>query len=72
MATVTANTLVRDPESGELVSLLSGDTVPEWAAGMIGSHLLDESQPEQDAAEAPAQPEQDAAEAKPRRRTSTK
>lgn len=32
-------TVVRHPESGEVVAL-SGD-LPDWAAGLVGEHLLD-------------------------------
>ena len=38
---VTANTLLRDPSTGDLVSVASGEDVPEWAVGLVGAHLLD-------------------------------
>lgn len=41
MATLTANTLVRHPETGEVVLLAAGGTVPEWAGWLVGEHLLD-------------------------------
>lgn len=41
MARVTANVLIGHPGTGEPTVLLAGDEVPEWAAGLIGSHVLD-------------------------------
>ena len=38
---VTANTLLRDPSTGDLVSVAAGEDVPEWAEGLVGAHLLD-------------------------------
>ena len=40
-------TVVRHPESGEVVAL-SGD-LPDWAAGLVGEHLLDAAPDEGDA-----------------------
>ncbi|MCX4470458.1 hypothetical protein OOK41_09080 [Micromonospora sp. NBC_01655] len=45
MATLTANTLVTHPETGEVVLLAVGGIVPEWAAGRVGAHLLDGGSP---------------------------
>ena len=42
MAVLTANTLVLKPGTLEMVSLLAGQTVPEWASDLIGAHLLDD------------------------------
>ena len=38
---VTANTLLRDPSTGDLVSVAAGEDLPEWADGLVGAHLLD-------------------------------
>ena len=38
---VTANTLLRDPSTGDLVSVAAGEDVPQWAVGLVGAHLLD-------------------------------
>lgn len=40
MATLGANVIVVHPESGEALILVSGDTVPKWADGLIGEHAL--------------------------------
>lgn len=39
MATLTQNTLVRKPDTGEVVVLNAGEDVPEWAVSQVGSHL---------------------------------
>ena len=39
MATLTQNTLVRKPDTGEVVALNAGEDVPEWAVSQVGSHL---------------------------------
>lgn len=39
MATLTQNTLVRKPDTGEVVVLNAGEGVPEWAVSQVGSHL---------------------------------
>lgn len=39
MAKVNANTVVTHPQTGAPVVLLEGDTVPDWAKGLVGSHL---------------------------------
>lgn len=41
MAKLTANTVVRHPESGEPVALLEGTDLPEWAEKLVGPHVLD-------------------------------
>ena len=38
---VTANTMLRDPSTGDLVSVAAGEDVPQWADGLVGAHLLD-------------------------------
>ena len=40
MGTLIANTLVRDPQTGEVVVLNKGDEVPEQYAEFVGQHLL--------------------------------
>lgn len=40
MAILTANTVLVDPSSGVPVALLAGNEVPEWAASLVGEHLL--------------------------------
>ena len=32
--------MVRNPESGDIVALLGGTEVPEWAESLIGEHLI--------------------------------
>ena len=32
--------MLRNPSSGDLVSLLAGAEVPEWAEGQVGDHLI--------------------------------
>lgn len=39
MATLTQNTLVRKPDTGEVVVLNAGEDVPEWAVSQVGGHL---------------------------------
>lgn len=43
MATVKQNTLVRKPDTGEVVVLNAGEDVPEWAVSQVGDHLTSES-----------------------------
>ena len=38
---VTANTLLRDPSTGDLVPVAAGEDLPQWADGLVGAHLLD-------------------------------
>lgn len=40
MAELNANTLVRRPETGEVVLLAAGGQVPDWATDQVGEHLL--------------------------------
>lgn len=40
MAKLNANTVVKKPDGLDVVVLMAGDDVPEWAAGLIGDHLL--------------------------------
>lgn len=47
MARLVANVLVSHPGTGEPVALLAGTEVPEWAAGMLGAHVLDEAPDEE-------------------------
>jgi len=52
MARLTANTLVTHPETGAPVLLAAGGDVPDWAASLVGAHLIEGgaaegSQPEQ-------------------------
>ncbi|GIF08663.1 hypothetical protein [Actinoplanes siamensis] len=42
MAKLTANTLVVHPDTGSPVLLAEGGPLPDWAAGLVGDHLLDE------------------------------
>ena len=37
---LSASTVLRNPSSGDLVSLLAGAEVPEWAEGQVGDHLI--------------------------------
>lgn len=41
MAKINASTILRHPESGEVISLAEGADVPDWAADLIGDHLVD-------------------------------
>ena len=45
MAILTANTVVVGPSSGVPVALLAGSEMPEWAAGIVGEHLLADDTP---------------------------
>jgi len=40
MAKLNANTIVTNPDTHEAVVLYQGDAVPEWAADLVGEHLL--------------------------------
>ena len=46
MAILTANTVVVGPSSGVPVALLAGNEVPEWAASLVGEHLLASEAPD--------------------------
>lgn len=41
MPKLTASTVVVDPETATLVVLREGEDLPEWAAALVGEHLLD-------------------------------
>lgn len=45
MATLSSNTLVKHPETGERITLLKGETIPKWAADQIGDHLIEGTEP---------------------------
>ena len=40
MAKLTANVVLTHPDSGAVEFLAEGSTVPEWAANLIGSHVV--------------------------------
>ena len=39
MGRLIANTLVRKPDTGEVVVLNAGEDVPKWAVSQVGGHL---------------------------------
>lgn len=39
MAKLKANTIVAHPDTGVPTVLLEGETIPDWAKGIIGAHL---------------------------------
>ena len=41
MATLTGTTVVRHPDTLAPVVLAAGAELPEWAAGLVGDHLID-------------------------------
>ncbi|MFF0823053.1 hypothetical protein ACFYUR_22050 [Micromonospora haikouensis] len=41
MARLTDNTIVTHPETGQPVLLAADGPLPDWAAGLVGDHLLD-------------------------------
>lgn len=41
MGRLIANTLVRMPDTGEIVVLNAGEDVPEWALSLVGDHIVD-------------------------------
>ena len=41
MTRLLGNTVLRDPSTGDLVSVAAGEDVPQWAEGLVGAHLLD-------------------------------
>ena len=45
MAKLNANTVVKRPDGLDVVVLMAGDDVPEWAAGLIGDHLVEDKKP---------------------------
>ena len=48
MPRLAGNTTLRHPESSEVLSLIKGDQVPDWAADMVGAHLLAPEPPTDD------------------------
>lgn len=46
MPKLNANTVLNHPDTYEVVTLSAGDTVPEWAEDLIGSHLIAAGAPE--------------------------
>ena len=40
---LTEGTLVRNPETGDLVSLMAGGEIPAWAESLVGDHLKSET-----------------------------
>ncbi|MCX5066910.1 hypothetical protein OOJ91_13745 [Micromonospora lupini] len=40
MAKLTESTHVRHPKTGELAFLIAGGDVPDWAAPLVGDHLV--------------------------------
>lgn len=65
MPKLTGTTIVVNPATYLSEVLLAGSDLPEWAAGLVGNHLLDE--PELAVEPAPVEPEPvaDAADATP-------
>lgn len=49
---LNGNTVVRHPDTQIVVTLHAGETLPEWAVGQVGDHLLDSP-----AADASSEPE---------------
>lgn len=49
MAVLSGHVVLRNPESGEPVSLAEGSEVPAWATDLVGEHLLGsgKTQPEE-------------------------
>ena len=45
---LTDTTVVTDPGTGVPVVLLAGGELPEWAAPLVGDHLLTDSEPIED------------------------
>jgi len=45
MPKLTGTTIVVNPATFQPEVLLVGSDLPEWAAGMVGDHLLDEPAP---------------------------
>ena len=58
MPKLTGTTVVVNPTTHTPEVLLAGTDLPDWADGLVGSHLLDpESEPEPDPAADHAEPE---------------
>lgn len=46
MARLTANVILANPaNSGSVEFLAEGSTLPEWAEGLVGDHVLDRDEP---------------------------
>ena len=45
MARLTENTVLVRPGTLEVVTLVAGDEVPDWADGMVGDHLVEDEKP---------------------------
>ena len=45
MARLTENTALMRPGTLEVVTLVAGDEVPDWADGMVGDHLVEDEKP---------------------------
>lgn len=45
MARLAANTVLSHPDTMQVVTLSEGEELPEWAAGLVGAHLLAEDEP---------------------------
>lgn len=43
MPKLTDNVALRNPETGEVVTLSPGTELPKWADGLVGGHLLDDA-----------------------------
>ena len=48
---LTEGTLVRNPETGDLVSLMAGGEIPAWAESLVGDHLKSETPAESETPE---------------------
>ena len=60
MATLIANVLVRHPDTGDLVVLLAGEALPDWAVSLVGGHALGDARPSPEPGSAPeSEPEPD-------------
>ena len=40
MAVLSGNTVVVNPATGAPTALVAGSTLPDWADGLVGQHLL--------------------------------
>ena len=45
MARLTETVIVRHPDTDEPVALAAGSGLPEWAAGLVGEHALEDDAP---------------------------
>lgn len=51
MAWLTDSVVLRHPDGGEPVALLAGSVLPEWADGLVGGHVLTDTNPAGDTAD---------------------